>query len=122
MYFLYSFIKQYNDDSGESGSFFSFLAEKFKSKASLLAFLKRVRGSIDDASLLEAIEGMISSLEDSPQKEENQEEGTDKYIVQKDTEDYPLQFSKLRAKNSTFIEDIPYKKKYKNIHQAKSKS
>ena len=40
-----------------------------------------------------------------------------KYIVQKDTEDYPLQFSKLRAKNSTFIEYIPYKKKYKNIHQ-----
>ena len=41
----------------------------------------------------------------------------DKYSLQKDTEDYPLQFSKLRANNTTFIEDIPYKKKYKNIHQ-----
>ena len=41
----------------------------------------------------------------------------DKYIVQKDTEDYPLQFSKFRAKNTTFIEDIPYKKKYRKIHQ-----
>lgn len=42
---------------------------------------------------------------------------TDKYYLQKDTRDYPLQFSKLRANNTTFIEDIPYKKKYKKIHQ-----
>lgn len=41
----------------------------------------------------------------------------DKYQLQKDTIDYPLQFSKLRANNTTFIEDIPYKKKYKKIHQ-----
>ena len=41
----------------------------------------------------------------------------EKYLIQKDVVDYPLPFSKLRAKNTTFIEDIPYKKKYKNIHQ-----
>ncbi len=41
----------------------------------------------------------------------------EKYFLQKDTYDYPLQFSKLRANNTTFIEDIPYRKKYKNIHQ-----
>lgn len=41
----------------------------------------------------------------------------DKYFLQKDNKDYPLQFSKLRANNTTFIEDIPYRRKYKNIHQ-----
>lgn len=44
-------------------------------------------------------------------------ENNEKYYLQKDTEDYPLQFSKLRANNTTYIEDIPYKKKYRNIHQ-----
>lgn len=41
----------------------------------------------------------------------------DKYTLQKDNIDYPLNFSKLRANNTTFIEDIPYKKKYRKIHQ-----
>lgn len=41
----------------------------------------------------------------------------DKYFLQRDTKDYPLQFSKLRMNNTTFIEKIPYKSKYKKIHQ-----
>lgn len=41
----------------------------------------------------------------------------DKYFLQKDTIDFPLQFSKLRMNNTTFIEKIPYRRKYKNIHQ-----
>lgn len=41
----------------------------------------------------------------------------EKYFLQRDTIDYPLQFSKLRANETTFIERIPYKRKYKNIHQ-----
>ena len=41
----------------------------------------------------------------------------DKYYLQKDNTDYPLQFSKLRANNTAFIEDIPYRRKYKAIHQ-----
>lgn len=44
-------------------------------------------------------------------------EDNDKYSLQKDNVDYPLQFSKLRANNTSFIEDIPYRKKYQNIHQ-----
>lgn len=44
-------------------------------------------------------------------------ENNEKYFLQKENDDYPLQFSKLRANNTTFIEDIPYKNKYKNIHQ-----
>lgn len=44
-------------------------------------------------------------------------QNNEKYTLQKDTIDYPLQFSKLRANNTTFIEDIKYRKKYKNIHQ-----
>ena len=62
---LQSFIKEYNEGDGESGSFLSFLSEKFKSKVSLIAFLKRVKGSITNASLLATIEEMIDSLEDS---------------------------------------------------------
>lgn len=41
----------------------------------------------------------------------------EKYTLQHDRVDYPMYFSKLRLNNTTFIEDIPYKKKYKNIHQ-----
>lgn len=41
----------------------------------------------------------------------------EKYFLQKSEEDYPLYFSKLRKNNTTFIEDVPYRKKYKNIHQ-----
>lgn len=41
----------------------------------------------------------------------------DKYYLQKENVDYPMQFSKLRANNTTFIEDIPYREKYKYIHQ-----
>ena len=41
----------------------------------------------------------------------------DDYTLQRDTIDYPLQFSKLRKNNTTFIESIPYRKKYKKIHQ-----
>ena len=40
-----------------------------------------------------------------------------KYFLQRDTVDYPMQFSKLRANCTTFIEDIPYRKRYRNIHQ-----
>lgn len=41
----------------------------------------------------------------------------EKYTLQKAFEDYPLPFSKVRCNNTCFIEDIDYKKKYKNIHQ-----
>ncbi len=41
----------------------------------------------------------------------------EKYCLQRDNQDYPLQFSKLRLNNSTYIEDIQYRKKYKEIHQ-----
>ncbi len=41
----------------------------------------------------------------------------EKYYLQKDTIDYPMQFSKLRANNTTFIEDIPYRKKFRKMHQ-----
>lgn len=93
---LYSLIKQYNDDSGESGSFFGFISAKFKSKASLLAFLKRVRGLIDNSSLLEAIEGMINSLENSSQKEEAQANKNEKQISQPLTD--PVQASIMATK------------------------
>ena len=42
---------------------------------------------------------------------------TDKYFLQRDTIDYPLQFSKLRCNNTAFIEKIRYRKPYKTIHQ-----
>lgn len=41
----------------------------------------------------------------------------EKYTLQKDTVDYPLLYSKIRANGTAFIEDIPYRKKYRNIHQ-----
>lgn len=41
----------------------------------------------------------------------------EKYYLQKDTVDYPLQFSKFRANNTTYIENIPLNKKYKHSHQ-----
>lgn len=41
----------------------------------------------------------------------------DKYTLQIGGKDYPLMFSKLRCNNSTFIEDIPYRRKYKKSHQ-----
>lgn len=44
-------------------------------------------------------------------------ENNEEYTLQKDTVDYPLPFSKLRANKTTFIEDIPYRKKYKKINQ-----
>lgn len=41
----------------------------------------------------------------------------DKYYLQKGLEDYPSPFSKIRCNNTTFIEDVPYKAKYKKMHQ-----
>ena len=41
----------------------------------------------------------------------------DKYTLQIANKDYPTPFSKLRCNNTTFIENIPYRNKYKNIHQ-----
>lgn len=41
----------------------------------------------------------------------------DKYYLQRETIDYPLQFSKLRCNNTAFIEKIQYRKKYRNMHQ-----
>ena len=41
----------------------------------------------------------------------------EKYTLQKEQIDYPLYFSKLRKNGTTFIENIKYRKKWKNIHQ-----
>lgn len=41
----------------------------------------------------------------------------EKYTLQKEQIDYPLYFSKLRKNETTFIENIKYRKKWKNIHQ-----
>lgn len=44
-------------------------------------------------------------------------ENNEKYYLQKDTVDFPLQYSKLRLNGTTFIEDVGYRRKYKKLHQ-----
>ncbi len=44
-------------------------------------------------------------------------ENNDKYFLQRDTIDHPLQFSKLRCNNTALIEKIVYRKPYRNMHQ-----
>lgn len=41
----------------------------------------------------------------------------EKYTLQKEQVDFPLYFSKLRKNKITFIENIKYRKPYRNIHQ-----
>lgn len=41
----------------------------------------------------------------------------EKYTLQKEQVDYPLYFSKLRKNKTAFIENIKYRKPYRNIHQ-----
>ncbi|HAZ96285.1 LicD family protein [uncultured Treponema sp.] len=41
----------------------------------------------------------------------------EKYTLQKEQIDYPLYFSKLRKNRTAFIENIKYRKPYRNIHQ-----
>ena len=41
----------------------------------------------------------------------------EKYTLQEEKIDYPLYFSKIRCNNTTFIEEIPYRRKYRNINQ-----
>ncbi len=41
----------------------------------------------------------------------------EKYTLQKEQIDYPLYFSKLRKNKTAFIENIKYRKPYRNIHQ-----
>lgn len=41
----------------------------------------------------------------------------EKYTLQAEQKDYPLYFSKLRKNGTTFIENIKYRKKWRNIHQ-----
>lgn len=41
----------------------------------------------------------------------------EKYTLQEEKIDYPLYFSKIRCNNTTFIEEVPYRRKYRNINQ-----
>ncbi|MDE7140655.1 MAG: LicD family protein [Treponemataceae bacterium] len=42
---------------------------------------------------------------------------TETYTLQREQADYPLYFSKLRKNNTTFIENIKYRKRWAHIHQ-----
>lgn len=44
-------------------------------------------------------------------------QNNEKYYLQKEFSEYPMHFSKLRLNNTTFLENIPYTRKCKNIHQ-----
>ena len=84
---LNTFIKQYNDDDGENGSFFDFLSRKFKNQTSLLSFLKRVKKLVGNPELLNMIENMIASLEQSTEMAEIQPQNKEQPIQQEPLKD-----------------------------------